>query len=325
MEEWLSERLPKTTQADLEARARIFSRELAAAGITAFTDATVRNDPAQFKLIAQLTASGAISQRVAMMLGEDFIPQLADATELCQRSGLGMAGVKFRGHDASTAVLTARVQRALQAGTRCAFHATEIEEVETALQVMEAALPEVKNPPPAPLRIEHGGVITPEQIPRLAALKAWVVTNPGFIYYRGAKYADEPGLFPYLYRCRSLARAGVRLAAGTDAPVTPAKPLVAIAAALARVNFEGQQLATQESIGVPQGFGLFTTAGAHLAGIAAGALEPGLRADLIVLPHDPLTLTPLALASMQVDLTIIGGKVVYERGRPETVTGIPGF
>src|SRR5580698_9670644 len=43
MDEWISQHLPRVTAAELESRTRIYSRELAAAGITAFTDATVRN------------------------------------------------------------------------------------------------------------------------------------------------------------------------------------------------------------------------------------------------------------------------------------------
>ncbi len=44
-----------------------------------------------------------------------------------------------------------------------------------------------------------------------------------------------------------------------------------------------------------------------------GTLEPGKLADMIVLDTDPLTATPEALLGTQVDLTIIGGRVVYER------------
>src|SRR5208282_582836 len=45
METWLSNHLPLVTAAESESRARIMSRELAAAGVTAFTDATTRNGP----------------------------------------------------------------------------------------------------------------------------------------------------------------------------------------------------------------------------------------------------------------------------------------
>jgi predicted amidohydrolase YtcJ len=46
-----------------------------------------------------------------------------------------------------------------------------------------------------------------------------------------------------------------------------------------------------------------------------GTLEPGKLADMIVLDTDPLTSPPEALLKTRVDLTILGGKVVYERGR----------
>ena len=61
-------------------------------------------------------------------------------------------------------------------------------------------------------RIEHGGMIPTAISERITALGAWVVTNPGFIHYRGPKYAAEPGLLPYLYRARSLLDADVQLA-----------------------------------------------------------------------------------------------------------------
>jgi predicted amidohydrolase YtcJ len=142
------------------------------------------------------------------------------------------------------------------------------------------------------------------------------VTNPGFIYYRGLKYAGDPGLIPYLYRARSLAAAGVRMAAGSDAPVTPARPLHAIAAAIARLSVEGYELALQERITAQDAFALFTSAAAILARIPAGDVAPGGLADLIVLPADPLTLKPSELVDLSVDLTIVGGRIIYERGRP---------
>src|SRR5262249_7628840 len=103
-----------------------------------------------------------------------------------------------------------------------------------------------------------GGFIPPDYPERIAMTGAWVVTNPGFIYYRGAKYAAEPGLVPFLYRSRSLAAAGIKLAGGTDAPVTPAKPLHAIAAAVTRISLEGYELAPAERLSIEAGFGLFT-------------------------------------------------------------------
>ena len=321
MEEWLTQRLPRVTVAQVESQARNFSRELAAAGITAFTDATVRNGPEHVRLFARLSALGGIVQRISMMLGEDHVNEFDEAW----RVGLPIVAVKFRGRESIDMNLPEKVKDALRLGIGCAFHATELHEVEGALLALESAHSRSGLDPGilAACRIEHGGVITADQVARIAALRAWVVTNPGFLYYRGAKYLAEPGLIPYTYRCRSLTRAGIRVAGASDAPVTPAKPLAAIAAASHRLDLDGNELAPEERLNLPEAFGLFTDAASDLVGLPAGRVQTGALADLIVLPQDLTRLSPAEIADVPVDMTIVNGQVVYERGRPATYTGIP--
>jgi predicted amidohydrolase YtcJ len=326
MEEWLTARLPPVTIADLEARAKNYSRELAAAGVTSFTDATVRNGPRHVELFSQLVSWGAIAQRTAMMLGEDHLEGWEECRRIGRQNGVDVVAVKFRGgREPGDAELDSKVERAVAAGAGCAFHATEIEEVEAALCALESAQSKLGRAAISNVtcRIEHGGVITPGQIARIAAIGAWVVTNPGFIFYRGEKYLKEPGLVPYTYRCRSLLRAGIRMAAGSDAPVTPARPLVAIAAAMSRLDRHGQELAPEERLDAAEAYSLFSGAGATLAGRDAGSIAAGKVADLIVFTRNPLEMTPAEIPGAAVGLTIIGGQVVYERGRPATFTGIP--
>jgi predicted amidohydrolase YtcJ len=324
MEKWLSARLPRVTEAELEARARVFSRELAAAGITAFTDATVRNGPEDLATFAHLTGSGTILQRVAMMFGPHVIDGATAMRRTAEESGIGSAGIKFM--DVTQWEMPRLVRAIANARSQeldCAFHCTEIEELDAALIAIATAQDRinVRAADVTQCRIEHGGLIPPDYPERIAELGAWVVTNPGFIYYRGIKYAGEPGLIPFYYRARSLAAAGVRLAAATDAPVTPAKPLVAIASALSRVSTEGYELALDERLDPAVAFALFTEAAATLSRLEAGVIAPGRLADLIVLPFDPATLTPAALLKLTVDATIIGGRLVYERGRPIMTRG----
>jgi predicted amidohydrolase YtcJ len=319
MEEWLSSRLPRVTAAELEARARFYSRELAAAGVTAITDATVRNSPEDIATFSQLAANGAICQRVAVMVGPQYLNGLVALRKAAENSGIRLAGVKFMDVARWNEEMLARaVAEVLGYHLDCAFHVTEVEELGAVLEACERAREKVRQADfaAAACRIEHGGLIPPEYPERIAAISAWVVTNPGFIYYRGAKYAGEPGLIPYLYRARSLADVGIKLAAGTDAPVTPAKPLTAIAAAVSRVSVEGYELAPAEAFTSEAALDLFTTAAAKLSRLEAGEIAPGRLADLIVLPADPTRLQAAELVNLPVDLTIVDGRLVYQRGLP---------
>jgi predicted amidohydrolase YtcJ len=319
MEEWIGARMPRVTAAELEARSRAYSRELAGAGITAFTDATVRNGPEDMAVFARLSASGAIAQRVSMMLGPVHIGQSAQLRVAAERSGIAIAGIKFT--DVArwdTGPLVRAVADAMAHEMDCAFHCTEVEELDAALTAIEFARERVaaKSIESIACRIEHGGMIPPEYPERIAALGAWVVSNPGFVYYRGVKYAGEPGLIPYLYRAKSLLDAGIDMAGGSDAPVTPARPLTAIAAAMTRISIEGYELALSERIESPRAFAMFTASAARLCRLNAGEIAPGRLADLIVLPSDPTALKPADLINLPVDITIVGGRMVYERGRP---------
>lgn len=50
-----------------------------------------------------------------------------------------------------------------------------------------------------------------------------------------------------------------------------------------------------------------------------GSLEPGKLADIAVLAADPLAIAPQELKDLPVDLTLVGGRIVYQRA-----TGEPG-
>jgi len=53
-----------------------------------------------------------------------------------------------------------------------------------------------------------------------------------------------------------------------------------------------------------------------------GSIEPGKRADLVVLSEDPLTVPEERLPGIVADLTVAGGRVVYERADPTSQIGV---
>jgi len=75
-------------------------------------------------------------------------------------------------------------------------------------------------------RMEHGGVLPPDLVERLAGMGITVVTQPSFLLERGDDYLVEVEAddLPHLYRCASLERAGAGLGGSTDAPFGPEDP-----------------------------------------------------------------------------------------------------
>jgi len=109
---------------------------------------------------------------------------------------------------------------------------------------------------------------------------------------------------------------GVFIAFGSDN--LPIDPRVGLYAAVTRKGISGRVFGKEEAVSIQQAIRDYTAAGPYLTfeEKEKGTLEPGKLADLIVLDSDPTTIAPERLLTMQVDLTMIGGRVVYDRLKP---------
>ncbi|OBF25529.1 amidohydrolase [Mycobacterium sp. ACS4331] len=124
--------------------------------------------------------------------------------------------------------------------------------------------------------------------------------------------------FERQYPFGDLARAGARLAFGSDWRVSTPNPLPQMEVAITR-RPPGDT--TTGPLGPSQALDLqtcllgFTREAAYAAGLDAvtGALTVGRAADIVVLDSDVFGLPPHELSSAQVDLTMFAGKVVYTR------------
>ena len=120
------------------------------------------------------------------------------------------------------------------------------------------------------------------------------------------------------YAWRSLTGAGARLAFGSDAPVERPDPWAGWAAAIARTDADGQPVGgwrAQEAVTREQAWWAYT-GGAAYAGFAEtrfGSLQPGQRADFLVVDRDPSTAAPAQLRGTQVQETWIGGQKAWAR------------
>jgi predicted amidohydrolase YtcJ len=119
---------------------------------------------------------------------------------------------------------------------------------------------------------------------------------------------------PWLYRIRSPLENGIIVAGSSDAPVVPDNPLVGIYAAVTRQAESGQVLLPDERISVKQALALYTTNAAYASfeEDIKGSITPGKLADIVVLSADPTRIPPERIRDIKVEMTIIGGDVVWE-------------
>jgi predicted amidohydrolase YtcJ len=94
--------------------------------------------------------------------------------------------------------------------------------------------------------------------------------------------------------------------------------MVGLYAAVTRKGESGQVYGPGEAVSIKDAITMYTRNGAFLTREEKlkGTLEAGKPADMIVLPEDPLSISPGKLLGLKVDLTIMGGRVLYERSQP---------
>ena len=86
--------------------------------------------------------------------------------------------------------------------------------------------------------------------------------------------------------------------------------------AIARVDrYSGRVIAPSQRLSREEALRAATIEGAYLTFEEAekGSLEPGKLADLVVLSDDPLTCDEARIKDITAELTIVGGRIVYER------------
>jgi predicted amidohydrolase YtcJ len=287
------------------------SAELARAGVTWLCDAGADNEGSTRELFEQLAADGHLAQRWAMLQG--LRPFLAGGGRANQK----FAGVKVVPHDGPGGAATEPVELERQltavheANMRAVVHAVEPEALVVVLTAFERLFARVGRGV-AGHRIEHASVCPPALAAWIARLGLIVVTQPAFVEAFGDQYL-RAGEVPadWLYACRTLRRAGVPVAAGSDAPCGPVGPLTALRTAVRRRSSGGQEVGSAQRLALGEALTLQAEA-TRIAGEPDG-LRPGQPADVVILDRDLVTLTPDEIDDDLVKTTIAGGRVIFTR------------
>ncbi|MBC7186490.1 MAG: amidohydrolase [Calditrichaeota bacterium] len=170
-------------------------------------------------------------------------------------------------------------------------------------------------------RLEHAQVLRLVDIPRLAELGVIASMQPTHCTsdMRWAEQRIGHERCKGAYAWRRILDAGGKICFGTDWPVEPLDPMRGLYSAVTRQSidtheppggwFPDQRLTIEEAI-------YLYTLGAAFAEFqeqAKGSIEPGKYADIIVLSKDLLSIPPEEILTTEVVLTIVGGKVVYQK------------
>ena len=230
----------------------------------------------------------------------------------------------YLGEDKTTGVqmlsnedLERQVMDAHAKGYQLACHAigdAAIEQLITAYEKALAAHPD----PDRRHRIEHCGFSTPQQHERM--LKAGIYPCPQqvFIHDFGDAYVKVLGEERALpsYPFRTWFDLGLKPATGSDAPVCDPNPFPNFHTMLTRQTWRGTVMDERQRVSIEEALQAYTEYGAfsQKQEDVKGKLAPGFLADIAVFSRDLLAASPEEiLGDTRCDLTIRGGKVVYDR------------
>jgi predicted amidohydrolase YtcJ len=227
----------------------------------------------------------------------------------------------------STEELRSRVQRYYDAGMQLHFHTMGDGAARAALDALEFAR---QNGDPRHLELRHTlshlGLIDPTDFPRFAELNAgasftlaWGTTDEWTYQLEIPSIGKER--VRRLYPIRSVAEAGGVVLGGSDWNYGDLDPLISIEVGITRDDPYGPDSAGEfkvfddETVDLKTLIDAYTINGAWQihAEEAAGSIEPGKYADLVVYDRNLFEIDPYEISEAQVDLTIFNGQVVYRR------------
>ncbi|MBX6341667.1 MAG: amidohydrolase, partial [Thermomicrobiaceae bacterium] len=334
--------IPEATVDDIKRALVAAGRKFLSLGITSVGDAGIRK-PEELRAYQELRREGQLPVRTFLMmiiddtldpierlglttgLGDEWL-RIGPAKLLQDGSGGGRTAAMTEPYPGEPdnygiAVYTQEqlddaFRRVAAAGLQGAAHAIGDRAIDMVLTAYERAL--ALHPQPDPRwRIEHCGLLRPDLLERMRRLNVIAVPQPSFVYYLGDSYIrnfSEERL-ALAYPCRAWLDMGITAIGSSDAPVVPADPWINIRSAVTRLTQDGQRMGPEQAVTVDEALRMFTVNGAYgsFEEHLKGTITPGKLADLIVVDRDPREVPPEELHTVRVDLTMIDGRVAYER------------
>ncbi len=209
------------------------------------------------------------------------------------------------------------------AGFQITLHAIGDRANRVALDAFEAAL-RANRRADARHKIEHAQFVHADDRSRFRELGVIASMQPSHVLadLRWAPTLLGPEREYEAYSWKSLQDAGAHLAFGTDYPVEAINPLRGLYASVTREFIDGGPRGgwlPEEKIGIEDAIRAYTVGSAYaeFEEHRKGTLMPGMLGDLVVLSRDITRVSPREILATEILLTVVGGKIVYEKTQPE--------
>jgi predicted amidohydrolase YtcJ len=167
-------------------------------------------------------------------------------------------------------------------------------------------------------RIEHAQHLHPGDIPRfaelgvIASMQGVHATSDGpWVPEKLGEWRSRTGA----YMWRDLWDSGAIVTNGTDVPVEPISPIASYYSMVSRMMNTGERFYPDQALERVEALRAYTIHAAYSAfqDEVMGSLTPGKYGDLVVLDRNLLTVPEEEIPQTRVDLTVLGGEVVYRR------------
>jgi predicted amidohydrolase YtcJ len=312
----------------------------AAMGVTSFQDVYAR-DMNRMQAYFNLASRGEMSIRGQMMNVLEYIQELdgriADIEAMrVENDYMHFAGGKFQVDGALECSFTNEPHNGIaynisiwkpkdlneavrafhDAGYQVALHTVGDAALDMGLDAIEKAMN--ANPRSDPRhRIEHSVLNSDEALQRTKDLGVVISTQPTLI----RAFADACERIwgeertQRMIPTRTWLDMGIPVCLSSDAPSMPWwDPQSTLFASIVRASPSKKPVSPEQALTIEEAMYAHTMAGAYadFAENKKGSLEPGKLADLIVWHDNPYTVATEDILNLTVDLTMVGGKAVYQ-------------
>lgn len=309
----------------------------ASGGLTSLHDAMVTSD--DVRTYQEAWEKGELPLRVYMIVKYNFFSGLKDTGI---KTGFGDERLRFGGIkmvtdgalQARTAYLSKpyeysddyglrtldledierQVMEVTEAGFQPCTHAMGDAAIDMVLTVYEKVSATYFRLDPR-YRIEHCTLVRPDLLERMKSLGCVATPCGPLVAHHGDKmpfYGEERA--QWIVAHRSFLDHNIVSTGASDYPSNPFEPLLGIQSCVTRTDSDGKVWGENQRISVEEALQLYTLHGAYASfeEDIKGSITPGKLADLVVLGQDPTTVDPCAIKDITVEMTMVGGEIVYE-------------